>query len=266
MLIQWRLPVAGALVLALLVSAMLLYPGCADKGYTIEKGVLSLASDFDCPPFTSIEAGEVSGFDVELGKLIAEELGLEYRLVETPWNELFSGLDQGNYDAVMGSVTITHDRMKQYDFSRPYLETDQAIMVLEESGIQSGNELPGKSVAVLDESTPQYAAWTIPGVEDIRSYDSVAEVFSALDDGKVDFMIMDITIARHHQENTGRIRMIAEILTLENYGVVVRSGNQALLDRINQALEKLMESGAYERLGRQYFGIHWDNHRSSELP
>jgi polar amino acid transport system substrate-binding protein len=242
---------AMALVAALCLA--ILASGCG-QSYTRSPGVLSVASPTDVIPFEMLKGGKLTGFDVELGKAIAARLGLKYKFVATPWNNLLPDLKSGKYDMVMAAMTITYDRSKTVDFSDPYFNTDQSIAVPRGSPIKSGTDLAGKVVGVLNASTPQYAAEQIKVLKGIQRYDTVDEVYAALASGKVDAMIMDLSIAQYRSNLDHKTVVVAEIKTDENYGIATRQGNAALEQKLNGALKQLKSDGTYKKIYSSWFG------------
>lgn len=244
-----------ALVLALTATLPLaaLVSGCGGKPLTVKSGVLSMGSPTDVMPFEGMQGGKPTGFDVELAQAIATRLGLAYKFVDTHWNDLIKDLDAEKYDMVMAAVTITYDRLKTLEFSSPYFTTDQSIITTVESPIRSASDLAGKVVGVLNASTPQYAAEKIKIIKEIKKYNTVAEVYAALEAGHVDAMILDLSITRWRSRD-GRTVVIAEIKTNEKYGIALKKGNTELKKKLNEALKQLKDDGTYDRIYKKWFG------------
>jgi len=209
-------------LLALLLAAAVATSGaaCGGGSRTKNTGRLTVGTMKDARPFEFEKSGRMTGFDVELAAALAKRMGLRLEIVTDPWNSLTANLEAGKYDMVMAATTITFERRRALDFSDPYFETDQAISVMRTSSIRSGGDLSGKTVGVLNSSTPQYAAEKIPGLRAIVKYDAVPDVFEALQNGRVDATIMDCSIAERYARETGNQRVIATIVTEEEYGIV----------------------------------------------
>jgi len=246
--------VSLAAVLATACFITLLTAGCGDAGRTRVPGVLTVGTMSDATPFCFEGPGGLTGFDVELGREIAGRLGLEFSPVTAGWDDLIPGLEEGEYDAVMAAMTMTRERMNALEFSDPYFETDQAIVVPQDSEIASGGGLSGKTVGVLGDSTPQYAAEKIPGLKEIREYDTVPRVYEALASGEVDAIVMDRSIAGYAGGLTADTRIIADIVTNEEYGIAMRKGEKDLAEKINRALAEVRSDGTLERLMDEWFG------------
>jgi polar amino acid transport system substrate-binding protein len=241
-------------MLTLALLAGLLAAGCGGTGNTERSGQFLVGSDTDVLPFEGMQSGKMVGFDVDLGTEIAKRLGLEYKLVPTQWNNLLPDLKAAKYDAVIAAMTITFDRQKTVDFSDPYFETDQSIVVMKDSPINVGNDLAGKVVGVLENSTPQDAAQHLQGLKEVKKYPEVSRVYQALANKEVDAMIMDLSIARYRSKASGDTRVIAKITTTEEYGIAVKKGASTLLNKINSALKEMKSDGTYNRIEAKWFG------------
>ncbi|MHB8897069.1 MAG: ABC transporter substrate-binding protein, partial [Candidatus Geothermincolia bacterium] len=219
-----------------------------------KSGRLTVGTPTDVLPFEGMQSGKLTGFDVDLGTEIAKRLGLEYRLVPTHWNNLLTDLKAGKLDAVMAAMTITYDRKKTFDFSDPYFDTEQSIAVKKGSPIKTGDDLTGKVVGVLNNSTPQYAAQHLQGLKQIKTYDTVLGVYDALAKGEIDAMIMDLSIAGYRSKTSGETVIIATITTDEQYGIAVKKGNSALVNKLNSALKEIKSDGTYDKIKAKWFG------------
>lgn len=236
------------------LSAAAFAGGCGEKPLTLKQGELSVGSPTDVIPFEAMEGGKPVGFDVELATEVAKRLGLELKFVPTAWNDLIPNLKAGKFDVIVAAMTITYDRQKVIDFSDPYFATNQSIVVNAGSPIKSGNDLAGKVVGVLNESTPQYAAENIKVIKSISKYDTVAQVYDALEKGQVDAMIMDLSIASYRSKADGKTEVVAEIETDEEYGIAVKKGNTPLLGKITETLDEMETDGTLEKINNKWFG------------
>ncbi|MDE7234799.1 MAG: transporter substrate-binding domain-containing protein, partial [Ruminiclostridium sp.] len=131
---------AGALACAAVLTAS----SCGAEE-TTEK--LRIGAEVGYPPFEYYDTDGVTtvGVDIELGKAIAEKLGMEYVLVDTAWDGIFAGLDKGDYDCVISAVTITPDRLLDYIFSDTYIDNYQCIVTMKDAAIKpsSPDEVAG---------------------------------------------------------------------------------------------------------------------------
>ena len=134
----------GAVMVAAIIAGLL--AGCAAPASTAKKFVI--ASDASWPPMESVDASKnIVGFDIDLINAIAKDQKFEVEIKNTAWDGIFAGLEGGEYDAILSSVTITDDRKKTYDFSDPYFDANQAIVVrTDDTRIKTEADLTGKTV------------------------------------------------------------------------------------------------------------------------
>ncbi|MEU5551620.1 basic amino acid ABC transporter substrate-binding protein [Micromonospora sp. NPDC047793] len=256
--------------LVVAVAALVVTAGCAkeDKSEVqasgvklIEKGKLTVCTHLPYPPFQSKDAaGEVIGFDVDMIDLVAQELGVEQRIVDTPFEGIKSGqdLNTGKCDVAAAGMTITEERQKVMDFSAPYFDATQAMLVKTGKPYKSLDDLRGKKVAVQAATTGRdYARGlaTEKGLELVEFEDLAAEQ-QALANGQVEAAINDLPVwTEYIKENPGGFEVAAEFDTGEQYGFSVRKDdNPELLKTINEVLDRAKQDGTYERVYEKWIG------------
>ena len=118
------------------------------------------ASDVAWAPMEFVdENGDMVGFDIDLMAAIAEEAGFEYEIRNTAWDGIFAGLANGAYDGVISSVTITDDRKKAMDFSEPYINAGQVLIVRKElNGVTTLADMKGMKVGVQNGTTGDFGS------------------------------------------------------------------------------------------------------------
>ena len=199
---------------------------------------LLVGTDATYPPFESKDAktGELIGFDVDLMTAVCSELGVKCEFTVVPFDGIISGLKNNKYDAIISAFTITPERQRMVDFSRPYYLAGQSIAVrLDEEEIKSIDDLVGKKVGVQLGTTGEIRAKKIEGAE-IISYDNIGAAFIDMDNHKLDAVINDKPTSERVIAVMGKAKIVGETLTSENYGIAVRKGEQKLLDAINDIL------------------------------
>lgn len=254
-----------AVLLTLFLAVALLASGCGEKKEekkeekkvtTIQEGKLLMGSDTTYPPFESIDdKGEAVGFDVEVAQAIAERLGLKLEVVSVKWEGIIPGLKTGDYDIVMSAMTITDERKAEIDFSDPYIDSDQSIAVRKgDTAIKSEADLAGKVVGVQVDTTGQFTAEEIPGIKEIRKYDTILMAFEDLELGRIDAIVNDYPVNVYISKTRGKTEVVATIKTDEKYGIGVKKGNTQLLEAINEALAEIKKDGTYDRIFEKWFG------------
>ncbi|MEW6553415.1 MAG: basic amino acid ABC transporter substrate-binding protein [Actinomycetota bacterium] len=256
-----------ALMLALVLVATMFAAGCGEKEEeteekeevtvtTLEEGKLLMGSDTTYPPFESIgDDGEPEGFDIDVATELADRLGLELEVVTTAWEGIIPGLKTDKYDIIMSAMTITEERLAEIDFSDPYIDSNQSIAVMKgTTDITGPEDLAGKVVGVQVDTTGQFTAEGIPGIAEIRKYDTILIAFQELELGRIDAIMNDYPVNAYLSKIRGQTEIAATVTTDEQYGIGVKKGNDELLDAINLALADIMADGTYDKIFEDWFG------------
>jgi ABC-type amino acid transport substrate-binding protein len=221
-------------------------------------GKIAVASNIAYPPFEFSPKGEPSGFDIDLMNEIAKRAGFEVEYENVRFDSILRGLDTDLFDAAISAMTITKEREQQIDFSDPYFNADQALLVASTSEVQSIADLAEAPVGVQAGSTGQIKAEELLDDEQIGKimpYRTIGEAFVALEDGKVEAVIYDLSAAhRKIVESDGEIRFVEPISTGEQYGIAFPK-DSPLVDPVNQALAEIKDDGTYEKLYKKWIGM-----------
>ena len=220
-----------------------------------EKTVLRVATSPDFAPFEFLEGNQIVGFDVDLMNAIGGKMGKEIKFENSSWEGLIPALQAGNVDAVIAGVAITPERQEQVLFSDPYYQTGLGIFVSKDSGIESLDDLKGKRIAVQMGTLGQDIAEEVEGA-DVRKLSVSADTFLELRNGTVDAVINHIPVFKYYLKTTGsqEMIMVGEPMKSVPDGILVKKGNQALVDEINKALKEVKDSGEYDVIYEKWFG------------
>lgn len=222
----------------------------------ISSGTLTVCSDIPYPPFEFEKGGRYTGFDMDLMREIADGLGLELNVKDSGFDGLQSGLslNSSQCDIVASAMTITEQREKNIDFTDPYYDSKQSLLVPANSDIASIEDLAGKRVGVQQGTTGKtYTEENAPDSAEVISFPSDAEMYSAIQAGQVDALLQDLPVNISHTED-GKFEIVEEYDTGEKYGFAVREqGSENLLKAVNQQLKKLRDSGRYQEIYDSYF-------------
>lgn len=251
----------GAAALALAISS------CASdtETTTTESGAelidgdkLTVCTHLPYEPFQFTESGEVVGFDVDMMDLVAEELGVEQEIFDTPFEGIQSGqsLNTQKCDVAAAGMTITDERARVIDFSDPYFDATQALLVAKGSGIASLEDLSGKTLAVQEGTTGElYANDNAPDDVEVRSFEDLALLTTAVKTGQVDAGINDNGVLFDYVQDNPELEVATEFDTGEQYGfAVAKDGNDELLATINDVISKAQEDGTYDEIYEKWFG------------
>lgn len=255
----------GILMAFTLANSMLL-AGCGAKSSSSDdllaqiqaKGKIVFAMEGQWSPWTyHNEAGELVGYDTEVGKAIASKLGVEAEFVEGEWDGLFTGLDTGRYDAVINGVEVTPEREAKYSFSNPYAYVRTALVVKgDNTEINSFDDLAGKKTSNSLGST--YADMAAELGASVENVDTLAETIDMITSGRVDATLnSEDSFADYLKEHPDAdIRIVA--LTDEASKVAVPMRNEdntkSLVEAVNKALDELSKEGTLAEISMKYFG------------
>ena len=218
----------------------------------LEDGKLTYASSGLYKPFNYTDAGELTGFDVEIGAAIAEKMGLEPNPVTTPWETITQSLLGNKFDVIIGSMAITAERAERVNFSDPYYYSGGMIFTPEGSDIASADDLEGKTIGVVAQSTYDTAAQEY--TDDIKYYNSDVVALKDLTvEGRLDAVITADVVGFEAIANGMEIKEVGEPLWIEQAAVAVRKEDEKLLEEINKAIQEIVEDGTYEEISNKWF-------------
>jgi len=219
---------------------------------------LTVALTGKYPPFSFYDRnGELAGFDVDVSRGVAREIGQELEIVTTEWDGILAGLLAGKYDAIIGSMAITSERQKQVDFSRPYYVSGAQLFVNAENNADIGSidDLAGSRVGVvLGETFEHFLTENHPEIETV-TYKSTVDIYQEMLNGRLAGFVTDRLVGGYQIKSAAMpFRPAGKLLYREQMGIPVAPGHPELLARINRALTDLEKSGYMVALNRKWFG------------
>jgi polar amino acid transport system substrate-binding protein len=220
-----------------------------------------MCADVPFPPFEVEDAASptgYAGFDIDLMTSIAANLGLDLAVVDVDFNALQSGLvlQAKNCDIAASALTITEERKNNLDFSNPYYDSLQTLLVPADSTIASLEDLKDKKLAVQTGSSGIfYAQDNVDPSTTLVEFPGDGEMWLALQGGTVDAMLFDKPVNFEHTQTDPNFKVSAEFDTGEQYGFAVAKGTNAeLLAAVNEQLAVIQSDGTYDGFYVQYFG------------
>ncbi len=225
----------------------------ADK---TEGGVLVFGTNAEFPPFEYVgDDGEPDGFDVALIKAVGEKLGMEVQVENMEFDSLVSSI--GNrIDGAIAGMTVTDDRKEQVDFSDPYYEAVQFVIVPADSDIATADDLKNKTIGSQLGTTGMFLSEDIEGVT-AQTYNRAIDAVNDLVNGRVDAVIIDKNPAEvFNTKFEGKVKIIdgAEFgFETEEYAIALPKGSE-LVEQVNQALADLKADGTFDTLVSEYIG------------
>ncbi|WP_240979582.1 ABC transporter substrate-binding protein [Streptomyces sp. HNM0574] len=223
----------------------------------VSEGKLTVCTHLPYEPFQFKKSGKIVGFDVDVMDLVAEELKVEQKIVDTPWEGIQSGedLNANKCDAAAAGMTINDVRRKNLDFSAPYFDATQALLVKKGATYASLKDLKGRKLGVQASTTgEEYARKKAPDGVELVQFEDVGLLLTAVRTGQVDAGINDNGVLYDYVKGNPDTRVTAEFDTGEQYGLGVRKGNTALRKKIDQVLKQARADGTYDRIHKKWFG------------
>ncbi len=246
------------LIVITLVSVMMILGlvGCSGKqeGEGLKNGKLTIGTEASYRPFEyHNEDDKIVGFDIDIAKAVADELGVELEIKDIAFDGLIPGLKTKKFDMVIAAMTITEERKKAVNFSKPYFNAGQVIAVVEDNDqIKNVNDLVGKKVGVQLGTTGDLKMSEMENVE-VKRYEKIPQGFIDLNNARIDAVVNDLPVTATYVKKKEGVKIIVAPFTEENYGIAFRKNDTELAEEIDQALEKIKEDGRYDEIYNKWF-------------
>jgi len=255
-----------ALALAL-VMCMGLMAACgasgANEGTTgateSGKAKLVMATNAQFPPYEFYDEDAIIGIDAEIAGAIAEKLGMELEISDMEFDSIIEAVKGGKADIGMAGLTVTDERKEEVDFTVSYATGVQVVIVSEDSAITSVDDLfaEGAShvIGVQRNTTGDlYSTWDIEekGLGTVERYSKGADAVQALKTGKVDCVVIDNEPAKNFVANVEGLKILDTEYAVEEYAAIVSKDNTELYNKINTALQELIEDGTVANIVAEY--------------
>lgn len=229
----------------------------SESGSASEARTLNVCSDIPYAPMEMEGEGPrglpYTGFDIDLLDAMAEEINAELEVLDVSFDGILGNLAAGTCDVVASSVTITDERLEEVDFTEPYFDADQSLLVKADSGTASLEDLAGKNIGVQTGTTGEtYANDNLPDGAEVTSFEDVDGLFGALESGSIDAILQDLPVNAGRVLEDDSLTVVETYPTEEQYGFAVEKGSDLKAD-LDGALEAVRESGRYDEIYGQYF-------------
>ncbi len=224
----------------------------------VSDDALTVCSDTPYEPFEfEGEDGEQTGYDIELLRAIAGDAGLDLEVLDLPFDGILGSLAAGQCDVVASAVTITEERAEQVDFSDPYFDADQSLLVRVEDEGEYGTlaDLAGERIAVQSGTTGEtYATENLPEGAEVVSFEDADGMFGAITSGDVAAVLQDFPVNAYRATQDDTAIVTETFPTGEQYGYAVANGDAEVLAFVNDGLATLREDGRFDEIFETYFG------------
>ena len=201
------------------------------------------------------ESGELVGFDVEVARGVAEQLGVKAEFVEAEWDSLFASMDSGRIDTVINEVEYSEERAEKYDFSDPYTYVHGALLVAADHPEIAGfDDLKGKRSA--QNMTSSWGRMAESYGAEVVSVDTLTQCVELLTSGRADATLNAETAFYDYlkQHPEAPVTIVAMTDSTTSSLIPVKKNNSELVEAINNALQAMRDSGELARFSEKYFG------------
>jgi polar amino acid transport system substrate-binding protein len=242
-----------AAFLTVTASALLLM-GCGSKGSGSNE--IKFGTNAEFPPFEFVSAegviGEFDGIDMAMAKDIGEQNGKEVKIENMEFDSLLIALENGQIDAVISGMTITEERAKSVDFSIPYYEATQVMIVDKDSDIAKASDMEGKRIVVIQGYTGELCVQDLG--YDYEAFKKGTEAILELNNGKCDVVVIDSATAQKYVKDNPNLKIVSDsdAFEAEQYGIAVKKGNTELLNMINKTVEARLKDGTISEWSAKY--------------
>ena len=224
-----------------LSTAALLVAVLSATAFAATKSI-KVATDATWPPMEMIDLNKkIVGYDIDFLNAVAKEAGITVEFKNSAWDGIFAGLDSGQYDAIISSVTITDERKAKYDFTDAYTSIGQILVVPKtDKTSKTIADMKGKKVGSQIGTTGTMEVKKVDGVES-KTYDEIGLAFEDMAAGRISGVVCDEPVAAHFalqkKEYKEKFKIVGKSFTKEGYGIVVKKGNTELVALLNKGIK-----------------------------
>ena len=248
-----------AMRIALAASAALLTLGVAQA----QEKTIKIGTEGAYPPFNNLTAdGKLEGFDVDIAQALCDEMKVKCEFVAQEWDGIIPALQAGKFDAIIASMSITPERLKQVDFTRKYYNTPPAIAAPKDTDIKgvTKEDLAGKTVGTQASTTHFNYSTTTYTDSTVKPYPTAQEYQLDLANGRLDAVNDDIVVLSQWLDTpegacckiVGTIKPVEEIHG-QGAGIAIRKGETELAEQFNAAIDAIRANGKYKEINDKYF-------------
>lgn len=247
-----------ATMILILTAILVIFTGCSKSSSKEEDKLVIGIDDKFAPMGFRDEDNNIVGFDIDYAKAAAEKMGTEVTFQPIDWKTKEAELSSGRIDLIWNGYTITDERKEKVLFTKPYLKNAQVIVTLTDSKVTKLDDLEGKVVGLQSLSSASDALNDSPLKEKVKTVTEFADNVQALTDlksGRLDAVVIDEVVINYYMaQEEETFRVLEESLAPEEYGIGVKKGNEALLEKLQKALDEMNEDGTAASISETWFG------------
>ncbi|SDM91730.1 amino acid ABC transporter substrate-binding protein [Sediminibacillus halophilus] len=222
----------------------------------MEEGVITVGTEGTYAPFTfHNDEGELTGYDVEIIREVADRMGVDVEFEETQWDSMFAGLNAERFDVIANQVGIDEERKQNYDFSNPYTYSSAVVVVPKDNNsITSFEDLEGKQSA--QSLTSNFGEIAEENGAELVSVEGLAQSIELIKQGRADVTVNDklAVLDYINQQGDESIKIAAEQGDASESAFAFNKGNEELVEAVNEQLEAMREDGTLAEISKEWFG------------
>ena len=241
-------------ILLTAVSAAMLLAGCGKSGGASD--AITFGTNAEFPPFEYVSSSGLidnyDGIDIAILKEIGNKTGKNIKIENMEFDSLLIALANGQIDAVISGMTITEERAQSVDFSHPYYEATQVMIVNKDSDISKASDMADKRIVVILGYTGEQCVQEL-GYK-YEAFKKGTEAILELNNGKCDVVVLDSATAQKYVKDNPNLKIVVDndAFAAEQYGIAVKKGNTELLNQINDAIDKMLADGSISEWSVKY--------------
>lgn len=244
-----------AVIVVAIAAMVVAFAACGGK--KAETTAIKFGTNAEFPPFEYINnqggiIDKFDGIDMAIVKNFGDKVGKEVKIENMEFDSLLIALQNGQIDATISGMTITEERKKAVDFTHPYYEATQVMIVKEGSDIKTAKDMADKKIVVIQGYTGEEC------VKDLgykyEAFKKGSEAILELKNGKCDVVVLDSATAMDYIGDNKDLKVIEdkEAFEVEEYGIAVKKGNTELLNQLNEIIDSMKADGSLAKLVAQY--------------
>ena len=242
------------LMTVVLATTMFTACGSSKSGDDGDK-TLIMGTNAEFPPYEYRENNEVIGIDAEIGKAIADKLGMDFKIEDMAFDSIIPAVQSGKVSMGLAGMTVSDERKESVDFTDSYATGVQAIIVKEGSKIKTNKDLLKKGANVqLGTTGDIYCTDDLKeaGSGTVEEYNKGADAVQALVTGKIDCVVIDNEPAKAFVKANKGLKLLKTAYAEEDYAIAVSKDKPELRKKINKALKELIDDGSVQKIINKY--------------
>jgi ABC-type amino acid transport substrate-binding protein len=239
----------------ILLSLCLILSGCSKESEEDKKDILIVGTSADNPPFEFIEAGKITGFEMDLIDLIGSEMGYEVQIKNIDFPGLIPALISSNIDLSIAGFSVTPERLENVDFSDTYYSSEIAILFRNDSGIDINTDLSQKIIGAQFGTTWESFAKSIlqnSNSKNLRSLRNNLQLIQELNNKNIDLVVLESNQVEKFKENYSNLSSFNISSSKSEFAIALPKNSRLTLE-VNKAIELIRKNGKFDELKAKWF-------------